>query len=118
MRKLAGNAYISFEGELHDFRVMNIPGASSEETAVLKRNTTWPKQDFTVVPLEPSNLREILPAIGGAVPRRIFHIQIEKDGVLQFAAYDSFYPGSIVFGLALDQRFIESLVAQEIIKAA
>jgi hypothetical protein len=77
-----------------------------------------PKQDFIVVRLEPSNIQAILPAIGGEVPRRILDIQIEKEGALQFAVYDSFHPECIVFGPVIDQSFIELLVAQEIIKTA
>ena len=52
MKVLAGEAHISFEGDLHGFGLYNLPGASSDETSVLKRNTLWPKQDFVVLPLE------------------------------------------------------------------
>jgi hypothetical protein len=51
--RISGNAHMSFEGRLNHLRLASIPGASEEETFVLKRNTIWPKQDFIVVPLEP-----------------------------------------------------------------
>lgn len=86
MEELAGNAHMSFEGDFGSLRLLNIPGASEEETACLKRNTLWPKQDFVVVPLEPGSDRGILSAIGGALPGKIRHVQIEKAGLLQFGA--------------------------------
>jgi hypothetical protein len=39
MEELAGDAYISFEGNLHGLRLHGLPGASEEETDSLKRNT-------------------------------------------------------------------------------
>jgi len=34
--------------------------------------------------------QKILKTISGTVPRRILHIQIEKEGTLQFGAYANF----------------------------
>jgi len=59
--------------------------------------------------------QKILSAISGAVPQRIIHIQIEKDGVLQFGAYDNFDPECLFFGAALDQEFVDSLVSEGIL---
>ena len=117
MDELAGDAHISFEGNLHGLRLHGLLGASEEETGALKRNTSWPKQDFVVVPLEADSIGTILAAIGGALPRKIIHVQIEKASVLQFAAYDQFQPGCIVFGSTVNRRFLEALVSQGIIKA-
>jgi len=52
--------------------------------------------------------------IGGTVPSAIIHIQIEKNGLLQFAAYDNFHPQCIVFGTGVKQTVLESLVSQGI----
>jgi hypothetical protein len=111
MGELAGNARISFEGDLSKLALLRLSGATQEETAVLKRNTIWPKQDFVVVPLEPSTVRTIVVAIGGTVPNAIIHVQIEKDGVLQFGAYDNFHPETIFFGEAL-KPLVDSLVSK------
>lgn len=116
MKELAGNAHMSFEGSVSGLRLASIPGASEEETIALKRNTIWPKQDFVVVALEPSSENAILSAIGGTLPRSTIHIQIEKAGILEFGAYDNFYPGCIFFGSAVPQTLLESLMSKRILK--
>src|SRR5258708_4139359 len=115
MDELAGDAHISFEGDFSALRLLSVPGASQEETKVLKRNTLWPKQDFIVLPLESSTSKTIVSAIGGTVPNTIIHVQIEKAGSLQFAAYDNFDPKCIVFNPTTDKTILESLVSEGII---
>jgi hypothetical protein len=39
--------------------------------------------------------------MGGGVPQRIIHIQIEKHGAVQFAAHDNFDPERLFWGAAL-----------------
>lgn len=116
MEELAGGAHISFEGDLSALRLSSITGASQEETGALKRNTLWPKQDFIVLPLEPSMSKTIVAALGGTVPSAIIHIQIEKGGTLQFGAYDNFHPRCIVFNPALERAILESLVSDGIMR--
>lgn len=116
MQELAGDAHVSFEGDLKGLTLLRIPGASEEPTVALKRNTLWPRQDFVVVPLEPSMGEQIVATIGGTVPRAIIHIQIEKHGQLQFGAYDYFYPGSVNFGTLIKQEVIESLISEDIMR--
>ena len=115
MEELAGDAHISFEGNFDGLRLLAIPGAVGEETEALKRNTSWPKQDFAVVPLEAGSSDTILAAIGGALPRKIIHVQIEKAGLVVFGAYDQFQPGCVHFGAIVDRRFLEALVSQGVI---
>lgn len=75
-------------------------------------------QDFVALALEPSHTERILRAMGGIVPRSILHIQIEKNGILEFGAYDQFNPGCIFFGTALDDGFIGSLISDGVIEHA
>jgi hypothetical protein len=105
MEELAGNAHISFEGDLGSSKLTSISGASGEETSLLKRNTIWPKQDFVVLPLEPAMGKPILSALGGSIPKSVRHIQIEKSGVLEFGAFDNFYPECLFLGKALSKTF-------------
>ena len=116
MEEFAGDAHISFEGDLSALPLSSIPGASQEETGALKRNTRWPKQDFIVLPLESSTSKAIASAIGGSVPSAIIHIQIEKDGTLQFAAYDNFHPQCIVFSEAVKPAVLESMVSESVMR--
>ena len=115
MNALAGNAHVSFEGDLSGLRLSAIPGSSERETDALKRQTRWPEQNFITVPLEAETAKAVLFAIGGNVPRKIFHIQIEKKGVVEFAAYDNFHAGCIVFGQAVKPELISSLVTQGVL---
>jgi hypothetical protein len=117
MEELAGNAHISFEGNLRNLGFGSIPGASEAETTALKRNTLWPKQDFIVLPLDPSMGKSILSAIGGTVPGSIIHVQIEREGVLEFGAYDNFHPECIYFRSGVRPEFLESMVSQGILKS-
>jgi len=116
MEELAGDANISFEGDFRGLLLLSTPGASQEETPALKRNTLWPKQDFVVLPLERSMSKSIVSAIGGTVPSAIIHIQIEKNALLQFAAYDNFHPQCIVFGTGVKQGVLETLLSQNILR--
>ena len=109
MTELAGNAHLSLEGDLSATKVFQLPGTSVDETAILKRNTTWPAQDFWVVPLETDLIKAIIAAIGGTVPRGILHIQIEKDGQLELGLYDNFGPETSYFGPRLKPEFFDGL---------
>src|ERR1035437_3911064 len=115
MKELAGDAQISFEGDLQALGLLGLPGASTEESNVLKRNTLWPRQDFVVLPLEAQAVGAVIAAIGGTISHAIIHIQIEKAGKLEFGAYDNFHPQSMFFGGAVTQSFLDSLVAEGIL---
>src|SRR4051812_6464233 len=86
MELLAGSSHISFEGDLSSTQLLSFDSASTDESPVLKRSTLWPRQDFVILPLEIESVPSILRALGGTIPRSIFHIQIEKDGRLELGA--------------------------------
>jgi hypothetical protein len=117
MKELAGDAHISFEGNLQGFGILNFPGATFEETNILKRNTIWPRQDFVVVPLEPLHVEVILNAIGGTPNRKILHIQIEKDGRLEFSAYDNFGLDLAATGGFVRPESLDALIASGVLKS-
>jgi hypothetical protein len=111
MRELAGDAHISFEGDLSRCRLEAIPGASSVESQILRRNTTYPRQDFVLLPLEDYSigpiLSEILPE--GRIVRHIIHVQIEKGGHLAFGAYDNFHKDCIVAYSVIPEALLAKL---------
>jgi hypothetical protein len=116
MKELAGNAQISFEGDSKILPLAEIQGASQEETSLLKRNTTAPRQDFVIVPLEHSTIPIIFAKIGGTVPRSVRHIQVQKNAQLAFAVYDNFHPECLSFGTAITDMFIDSLVTEGLLQ--
>lgn len=116
MEELAGDAQISFEGDLQAHALFSIEGASTKETVVLKRNSLWPGQDFVVVPLERLTVRAIIAAIGGSIPRAVLHIQIAKAGKLEFGAYDNFHPECLSIGSGVAQALLHSLANEGILK--
>jgi hypothetical protein len=98
LAELAGDAQVSFEGDLSSTSLSDVAGASSDETQVLKRNTLWPKQNFVVIPLEAEMVRPIMAAVGGTVPRGLVNVQVQKEGQLQLGLYYNFAPKSMFFG--------------------
>jgi hypothetical protein len=109
LAELAGDAQVSFEGDLSMTSLSDVPGASNDETQVLKRGTLWPKQDFVVLPLEVEMVRPIMAAVGGTVPRGLIHVQVQKEGRLQLGLYDNFDPNCMFFGPGLAPSFIATL---------
>ncbi len=118
MEVLAGDAHISFEGNLSALGLYKVTGASEAETTVLKRGTIWPKQEFLVLPLEPSVTQEILQRLGISVPKSILHIQVEKAGVLEFGAYDNFHPECLYLGRAVTEKLLESFLSLGVLAPA
>jgi hypothetical protein len=115
MKELAGSAHISFEGDLSGCKFSEMAGATFTPTAVLERNTFSPMQDFVIVPLEPSTEHAIMASIGGSIPESIIHILIEKQGRLEFAAYDNFHPECIYLGSAVRPEFIDEMLSQRLL---
>lgn len=118
IRFLAGNAHVSFEGHLSMCSFSRELAASSTETHVLKRATLAPTLDFVVLPLEERTVRPILDALPqGKIFRGIIHVQVEKDGVLAFGAYNSFSPGCVATGAAVPVSLLEQLKKRGIIES-
>ena len=118
MKELAGDAWISFEGDLSRCRLTRIPGATQSETDILKRNTGFPTQDFAIIPLEAETMRLILDEVlpEGRVVHDILHVQIEKSGKLAFGAYDNFHPECIVCWPVVPVSLLDNLVDKGILR--
>jgi len=119
MEALQGNAHISFEGNLSKCDFSKIPGASSQETEVLKKITFFPVQDFIVLPLEKEIIRLILYQVlpNNRFSRDIIHIQIEKNNSLDFGSYDNFHPDCIACSETISAEFLQSLVTEGTLKS-
>jgi hypothetical protein len=95
---LAGNSHISFEGDLSKCVFPEALQPSGDETSALRRQTLAPRQDFIVLDLSPSSIQPVLDILftEKRYSKDIIHIQIEKDGLLQFGSYDNFHDECIV----------------------
>ena len=120
MRALAGDARISFEGNLSRCIFPAVLDPSGEETVVLRRHTAFPKQDFVVLNLSADSSRPVLDVV---LPERrylddIIHIQIEREGELQFGSYDQFHPECIVgFPPGVTPELLDRLQASGVIRS-
>ena len=120
MRALAGTALISFEGDLSGCGgLFDLAGASAQETAALKRQTTHPTLDFVVVPLEVGTVGPILQEVGlgGRLVHDIVHIQIEREGVLLFGSYDNFHPDGCVVWSGVAESALQELQAEGVLRS-
>jgi hypothetical protein len=112
MELLTGDTQISLEGELSATRLSSVPGATGDETEVLKRNSIAPKLDFCVLPLDAGEARAILIALGGTIPRGVLHVQIQRGGKLELRLYDRFSPDVSFFGPSVTLQFLAQLQSE------
>lgn len=120
MRALAGKAYISFEGDLSGcMGLFDLPGADRAETPVLKRITSYPVLDFVVLPLEPETMTPIWRAFDPIrrVVRDVIHIQIEREGVIQFGSYDNFHSDCVIAYSGVPEELLKQLKAKSILRS-
>ena len=119
MQLLAGNARISFEGDLTDIDISGFELVSHDETPALRRAAAGPPESFIVLPLETETIRPILDVIlpKARIVHAVTHVQIEKDGLLEFGAYDNFHPECIVVGLAVLDTKLNELLTNGVLRA-
>jgi hypothetical protein len=111
-----GCAHISIEGDLSQFKWSGPPFTNEKDCPILRRNTTWPPQDFVILPLEEETrdrIRAILHGVG--LKRRVWHVLIEKGGEMVFCAYDAFDEGCWV-SEAVGTELLDSLIRQGVLK--
>jgi len=119
MRALAGSAHISFEGDLSRCVFPSELAPRANETPTLKRQTLVPQLGFVVLPLESHTVRPILDVV---LPNRRFmddivHIQIEKNGRLEFGSYDNFHPECIVCHSGVRTELLNALRDKGVIRS-
>lgn len=119
MRSLAGDARVSFEGDLSRCNFPTSIPRITEQQSVLQRQILSPESDFITLALEPDTVRPILDVV---VPDKrymddIIHIQIEKHRELQFGSYDQFHHECIVCFLGVPTKFLDELLQKGILKS-
>jgi hypothetical protein len=117
MIQLAGNAYMSLEGDLSSCRFTDDVVASYAETAVLKRNTLAPEQGFVVLRLTPETIDPIFRQVMTAgLKQAIIHVQIEREGMLELGAYDNFHRESVVTGPGISVALLDELKDTKVLR--
>lgn len=119
MRALAGDAYISFEGDLHRIYLQGI-GAVDEGETLLRRQTSTPELDFLILPLSVATEHWIWDAVSKVdhlADDGIIHTQIEKAGRLTFGAYDNFHSDCVGASDAVPRRVLERLKESGVIQS-
>ena len=86
---------------------------------MLPRNTIYPRQDFIVLTLELQTIHPILDVIlpQNRYMKDIIHIQIEKDGKLEFSSCDQFDPEYVVCGEAIPSKLLSLLSEKGILRS-
>ena len=80
IKELAGDARISFEGNLAKCNFSSFTTATFEPDGAFQRNTIAPRQDYIILPLSEKTIVPILVQVlpEGRCVHDVVHIQIEK----------------------------------------
>ena len=117
MTELAGDARLSLEGDLSRCRFPDDLVVSRDETAVLKRNTLVPRQDFIILRLSADTVATVFQQVMSAgLKRAIIHVQIERAGVLELGAYDNFHPECVVTGSGVCAKLLDELKSKRVLR--
>ena len=116
----ADQSRITFEGHLAGTGLLELDGASNQETRLLKRATAAPRLDYVILPLTPDRVAVIERAIKSRVGFKgdtgIIHVQIEAGGEIAFAAYDRFHPECVVVNAMVPISILDQLVKTNILR--
>ncbi len=103
-----------------------IPGAVPGEDPPLLRGTTWPHENFWILPVTLETKSDVLALLSrpdliavlseAYLERAAMHVQIEKDGQIQLGAYDYFDIGSTRTGHGVPEEFLRSLVDSGVLR--
>ncbi len=115
----SGNAHLSLEGQLKGKDFSFVEGIATEPTEILKRNTLEPQHhNFVILPVEAGTKeiikQKILPQVG--LRQNVFHVLMEKEGKLVFAAYDNFDSDGVWITGEVSEDWLEELLQQKVIK--
>jgi hypothetical protein len=108
---------MSLEGDLSKCKFEADMVYAQEETGLLKRITTYPRQDLVVLRLEPDTIGPLFKQIMAAgLSHAIIHVQIERDSVLELGAYDNFHSECVVTGPGVSGALLSELKSKSILR--
>ncbi len=108
LRAFAGTASLSLEGDLSQANLQGMGYDWGHPTAVLPRHTSWPIQDFVIIPLTRDAadllIQRVLPQIG--LRTRVLHLVMACNEQVVFAAYDQFAPECVWIDASIGEPFL------------
>ncbi len=108
LRAFAGTASLSLEGDLLQATLQGLVYDWGHPTAVLPRHTSWPIQDFVIIPLTHDAIdlliQRVLPQI--RLRTRVLHLVIAYNEQVVFAAYDQFAPECVWIDASIGEPFL------------
>jgi len=121
LRHFEGDSHVSFEGHLQQLALAELPGASTSETLILRRQTVEPILDFVAVPVTGETAKALRERLSvqdlfhddGA----LIHVQIEHAGHLVFGAYDNFHKDCVVAYELTPEALLEQLKSSGVIRS-
>jgi hypothetical protein len=119
MKALAGNAHISFEGDLTECDFSDFRSAVHTETEYIKRENEPKKESpIIILPLEPETIKPILKQVlpEGRVVHKIIAVQIEKDGKIEFMAGDNFHRECVSVGSGVAEELLQQLIQMGVLR--
>lgn len=118
MKFLTGSARIMLQRNLSNCDFRSIPGSQNSDLAPLHPMTGPNEGPHVVLTLESDTVQPILEQVlpHGRIVREIEHIQIEKNGELQFMAGDNFHNECISVGPGVPEAFLKELVSCGILR--
>ena len=120
-RKYEGQTVASFEGDLSDLRLHELPGASAQETNLLRRQTIEPELDFITVPINPENFRELKKRLAshGILGSEgvVIHTQLASRDEVLLIACDNFHDDCTVASASVPESFLREMLSHGLLRA-
>lgn len=120
IKEFNNKGLISFEGDLKNLNLDNIPGLINGEQEPLIRATSHPKLDFVILPLKDETTPLILNELNEKdhlVHEGIIHVQIAQNNKLVFGGYDNFHKNCVVAYEDVPINLLEKLKSIGVIRS-
>ena len=115
-----GAAFASFEGDLRALFLDEIPGASKCTTALLTRETSSPKMDFWVVPINEDTINALKVRLSHAgilgKDGVVVHTQLATEQRWIFSACDNFHKECVGVSTSVTLALLEQMLRTGVLR--
>ncbi len=115
-----GSTFASFEGNLRTLFLNEIPGASNCTTALLTRETSSPKLDFWVVPINEDTINALKVRLShsGILGKDgvVVHTQLATEQRRIFSACDNFHKECVSVSTTVPLALIEQMLRTGVLR--